>query len=177
MLHPSGTTGPEAARLSAAALAALAGAPLDPLPLRDFVSETAALGLGALADKAEAARRAVAERLGGKPLDPADADPRALPFHLEAHPQAAAPVAVAMLRRLADDVAYYADGPAGQPEPRLLCLPAEAIGAIAAGSRIAGVSAVADGVAHTAASLAARRLRKLRGALLASPSPSLYSWT
>ena len=70
-----------------------------------------------------------------------------------------------MLRRLADDVAYYADGPAGQPEPRLLCLPAEAVSAIAAGSSIAGVSAVADGVARTAAQLAAGRLRKLRGAL------------
>ena len=167
ILQPSPAMGPEAARLTAAALTALGDTPLAPLPLRDFVSESAAHGLGALVHSAEAAARAVAEKLGGKPLDPADADPRALPFRLEAHPQAAAPVAAAMLRRIGDDIAYYADGPANQAEPRLLCLSAEVVTAIAAGSKIAGVSVVADNVARTAAHMAAGRLRKLRGALLA----------
>ena len=167
VLQPSPATGPEAARLTAAALTALGDTPLAPLPLRDFVSESAAHGLGALVHSAEAAARAVAEKLGGKPLDPADADPRALPFRLEAHPQAAAPVAAAMLKRIGDDIAYYADGPANQAEPRLLCLSVEVVTAIAAGSKIAGVSVVADNVARTAAHMAAGRLRKLRGALLA----------
>ena len=167
VLQPSPATGPEVARLTAAALAALGDTPLAPLPLRDFVSESVAHGLGALVHSAEVAARAVAEKFGGKPLDPADADPRALPFHLEAHPQAAAPVAAAMLRRIGDDIAYYADGPANQAEPRLLCLSAEVVAAIAAGSSIAGVSLVADNVAQTAAHMAAGRLRKLRGALLA----------
>ena len=167
VLQASPATGPEAARLTAAALAALGDTPLAPLPLRDFVSESAAGGLGALVHSAEAAARAVAEKLGGKPPDPADADPRALPFHLEAHPQAAAPVAAAMLKRIGDDIAYYADGPANQAEPRLLCLSAEVVTAIAAGSSIAGVSLLADNLAHTAAGMAAGQLRKLRGALLA----------